>query len=332
MNAKTNFIGKIIPKGIDLSAMAPVFIILFLIIIYTIFAPYFLTLNNFLNILRQVSIIGVMAIGVTMVILLGEIDLSIGTVMAFSGMIVGGLSKGTYFDWPSFPVPLAMIISLAIGAIIGFGSGIACAKLKIPGFMATLSMQYICSGLMLMLTKARPIGGLPQSLTYWGSGYVFGFFPVIIIIFLVVVFIGLFLLKFTVYGRNLYAIGGNIESSRLSGINVVSNKTIAFVICSVLCSLAGILMDGRIGSAQVTAGDTLMMQPIAGAVLGGTSLMGGRGTIPGTVLGVLIMGILVNGLNLMGVGSDIQRVVTGVVLFGAVTFNIWSGSRQDSSR
>jgi ribose/xylose/arabinose/galactoside ABC-type transport system permease subunit len=310
--------------------MAPVFIILFLILIYSIFAPNFLSLNNFLNILRQVSIIGVMAIGVTAVILLGEIDLSIGTVMAFSGMIVGGLSKGTYFGWAPFPVPLAMIISLVTGAIVGFGSGIACAKLRIPGFMATLSMQYVCSGLMLMLTKARPIGGLPQSLTYWGSGYIFGFFPVIIIIFLIVVLIGFFLLRFTIFGRNLYAIGGNMESSRLSGINVVFNKTAAFVICSVLCALAGILMDGRIGSAQVTAGDTLMMQPIAGAVLGGTSLMGGRGTVLGTVLGVLIMGILVNGLNLMGVGSDIQRVVTGLVLFGAVTFNIWSSMKQSA--
>jgi ribose/xylose/arabinose/galactoside ABC-type transport system permease subunit len=314
----------------DLSSMAPVFIILFLILSYSVFAPNFLSLNNFLNILRQVSIIGVMAIGVTTVILLGEIDLSIGTVLAFSGMIVGGLSKGTYFGWDPLPVPLAMIVSLVIGAVIGFGSGIACAKLRIPGFMATLSMQYVCSGLMLMLTKARPIGGLPQSLTYWGSGYIFGFLPVIIIIFLIVVLIGFFLLRFTVFGRNLYAIGGNMESSRLSGINVVFNKTAAFIICSVLCALAGILMDGRIGSAQVTAGDTLMMQPIAGAVLGGTSLMGGRGTVLGTVLGVLIMGILVNGLNLMGVGSDIQRVVTGLVLFGAVTFNIWSSMKQSS--
>jgi ribose/xylose/arabinose/galactoside ABC-type transport system permease subunit len=314
----------------DLSSMAPVFIILFLILSYSVFAPNFLSLNNFLNILRQVSIIGVMAIGVTTVILLGEIDLSIGTVMAFSGMIVGGLSKGTYFGWAPFPVPLAMIISLVIGAVIGFWSGIACAKLRIPGFMATLSMQYVCSGLMLMLTKARPIGGLPQSLTYWGSGYIFGFFPVIIIIFLIVVLIGFFLLRFTIFGRNLYAIGGNMESSRLSGINVVFNKTAAFIICSILCALAGILMDGRIGSAQVTAGDTLMMQPIAGAVLGGTSLMGGRGTVLGTVLGVLIIGILVNGLNLMGVGSDIQRVVTGLVLFGAVTFNIWSSMKQGS--
>jgi ribose/xylose/arabinose/galactoside ABC-type transport system permease subunit len=194
--------------------------------------------------------------------------------------------------------------------------------------MATLSMQYVCSGLMLMLTKARPIGGLPRSLTYWGSGYIFGFFPVIIVIFLVVVLIGYFLLRHTIFGRNLYAIGGNMESSRLAGINVVSYKTTAFILCAVLCSLAGILMDGRIGSAQVTAGDTLQMQPIAGAVLGGTSLMGGRGTVPGTVLGVLSMGILVNGLNLMGVGSDIQRVVTGLVLFGAVTFNIASSSRQ----
>jgi ribose/xylose/arabinose/galactoside ABC-type transport system permease subunit len=123
-----------------------------------------------------------------------------------------------------------------------------------------------------------------------------------------------------------------MESSRLSGINVITSKTAAFVICSILCALAGILMDGRIGSAQVTSGDTLQMQPIAAAVLGGTSLMGGRGTVPGTVLGVLIIGILTNGLNLMGVGADIQRMVTGLVLFGAVTFTVWSASKKDNAR
>ena len=319
---------KIKGKKVNLETIAPVIFLVVLMIIYSLFANNFLTGNNLLNIVRQVAITGIMAIGVTLVILLGEIDLSIGTVMAFTGMIVAGLSTGEYFGWNAIPVPVAIIITLIIGALIGLGSGIACAKLKIPGFMATLAMQYICNGLMLMLTDAKPIGSLPNALKMWGSGYVFGTIPIIIIVFLVVFVIGLLLLKFTVFGRNLYAIGGNAESSRMAGINVVRNKTIAFILCATLCALAGILMDGRIGSAQVTSGDALQMQPIAGAVLGGTSLMGGRGTMVGTLLGVLIMGVLVNGLNLMGAGGDVQKLVTGIVLFAAVAFNIWVTSRK----
>ncbi len=323
---------KLGSKHVDLSAVAPVFILLFLIVIYSIFANNFLSADNFLNILRQISITGIMAIGVTLVILVGEIDLSIGTVMAFCGMIVAGLSTGAYFGWEPLPVELSILITIGIGALIGLGSGFACARLGIPGFMATLAMQYVCAGLMLMLTGAKPIGGLPKNLTYLGSGYIFGAVPFIIIIFVIVFVIGMLLLKFTVFGRNLYAIGGNIESARLSGINVVLNKTAAFMICSILCALAGVLMDGRIGSAQVTSGDTLQMQPIAGAVLGGASLMGGKGTVLGTLLGVMIMGVLVNGLNLMGAGSDIQRLTTGIVLFLAVAFNIWSGKRRGEAR
>ena len=316
-----------IKKKIDITTLAPILFLLLLVVIYSIFAKNFLSGPNILNILRQVSITGIMAIGVTLVILLGEIDLSIGTVMAFCGMMAGGLSTGKYFGLPALPVGVAILITLLIGAVIGLISGIACAKLRIPGFMATLAMEYVCSGLMLMITKAKPISSLPSSLVYWGSGYLFGI-PVIIYVFIFVFVLAALLLKYSIFGRNLYAIGGSLEASRMSGINVIRNKVLAFVICSVLCALAGILMDGRIGSAQVTAGDSLQMTPIAAAVLGGTSLAGGKGTMAGTFLGVLIMGVLVNGLNLMGVGSDVQKLVTGIVLFIAVTFNIWSSKKS----
>lgn len=318
---------KTILKRVDVAKAAPVFFLLVLVAFYSLFAQNFVTGANMLNVLRQVSITGIMAIGVTLVILLGEIDLSIGTVLAFSGMIVGGLSCGKYFGLEPMPVTVAIIITLVLGALIGLVSGLACVKLKIPGFMGTLAMQYICSGLMLMITKAKPISGLPKSLTFWGSGYVINI-PVIIFVFLAVFIIGLNLLRHSVFGRNLYAIGGSLEASRMAGINVVKNKVLAFVTCSTLCSLAGILMVGRIGSAQVTAGDALQMQPIAAAVLGGASLAGGKGTMVGTLLGVLIMGVLVNGLNLMGVGSDAQKLITGVVLFVAVAFNIWSSKNS----
>jgi ribose/xylose/arabinose/galactoside ABC-type transport system permease subunit len=305
-------------KKFDVSTWAPVIFLLVLVCFYSIFANNFLSVNNFVNIFRQVSITGTMAIGVTLVILLGEIDLSIASVMAFSGMIAAGLSLGKYFG---------IIITLIVGTLIGLLSGFANAKLRIPGFMATLSMMYICDGLMLMLTGAAPIFGLSQELVYLGSGYIFGVIPMIIVVFLIMFVFGLVLLKFTIFGRNLYAIGGNAEASRMAGINVVRNKILAFVISAALSSLAGVLMVGRIGSGQVTAGEGLQMQPIAAAVLGGASLLGGKGTMIGTLLGVLIMGVLVNGLNIMGAGSEIQKLTTGLILFLAVAFNIWTSKR-----
>jgi ribose/xylose/arabinose/galactoside ABC-type transport system permease subunit len=225
------------------------------------------------------------------------------------------------------PVWLCIIITLIVGTLVGLLSGFANAKLRIPGFMATLSMMYICDGLMLMLTGAAPIFGLSQELVYLGSGYIFGVIPMIIVVFLIMFVFGLVLLKFTIFGRNLYAIGGNAEASRMAGINVVRNKILAFVISAALSSLAGVLMVGRIGSGQVTAGEGLQMQPIAAAVLGGASLLGGKGTMIGTLLGVLIMGVLVNGLNIMGAGSEIQKLTTGLILFLAVAFNIWTSKR-----
>lgn len=314
-------------KKFDIATFAPVFFLLLLLLFYSIFAKNFFSVGNFVNILRQVSVTGTMAVGVTLVILLGEIDLSIATVMAFSGMIVSGLSLGQFFGLPPLPVGVCIIIAIMVGVAIGALSGLANAKLGIPGFMATLSMMYICEGLMLMLTGAAPIFGLPQALVFWGSGYIFGTIPVIIVVFLAVFLLGLILLKFSVFGRNLYAIGGNAEAARMAGIHIVKNKVMSFVISAALSALAGVLMVGRIGSGQVTAGEGLQMQPIAAAVLGGASLLGGKGNMLGTLLGVLIMGVLVNGLNIMGAGSEIQKLTTGLVLFAAVAFNIWSAKR-----
>jgi len=313
---------------IDIAVIAPVAFLLVLFLFYSFFATNFFSGRNFLNILRQVSITGTMAVGVTLVILLGEIDLSIATVMAFSGMIVSGLSLGQFWGLPPLPVGICILITLLVGVAVGYLSGVANAKLGIPGFMATLSMMYICEGLMLLLTGGYPIFGLPSALTYWGSGYIFGVIPIIIIVFALVFVIGFVLLKFTVYGRNVYAIGGNPEASRLAGINVSKNKIMSFIICAVLSSLAGVLMVGRIGSGQITAGEGLQMQPIAAAVLGGASLLGGKGNMLGTLLGVLIMGVLVNGLNIMGAGSEIQKLTTGIVLFAAVALNIWSAKKS----
>lgn len=200
-------------KKIDIATLGPVMFLALLIIVYAIFANNFFTVTNMVNIIRQISITGTMAVGVTMVILLGEIDLSMAIVMAFSGMMYGGLSKGMYLGLPELPVGVCMIIVIILGALIGLISGFANAKLGIPGFMATLAMQYACEGVMLTLTDAAPIFGLRETATYWGSGYLFGTIPMIIVIFAVIFVIGVILLKCTVFGRNLYAIGGNAEAA-----------------------------------------------------------------------------------------------------------------------
>ena len=312
---------------LDPSTIAPIIFLATLMLVYTITTEMFFTGTNFMNILRQASITGIMAVGVTMVILLGQIDLSIATVMAFSGMISSGLSIGMYFGLPPLPVEVCILVSLTIGALIGFISGIAVAKLAIPGFMATLAMMFIVDGLMLMLTNAQPIFGLSDRMMFLGSARVFDI-PVIIFVFLFVLIIGILVLKYSVFGRNLYAIGGNKETARISGINVTYNVVAAFMVCSILASLAGVLMVGRIGSGQVTAGQGLQLPPIAAAVLGGASLLGGKGTLIGTLLGVLTMGVLVNGLNLLGQGSAVQWMVTGLVLFLAVAFNMIMSRRS----
>ena len=311
---------------IDISTIAPVIFLLTLMVIYTFATKNFFTSTNFINILRQVSITGVMAIGVTLVILLGEIDLSIATMMAFSGMLVSGLSTGLYFGLPPLPVAVCILITLVVCAFFGCISGFANAKLGLPGFMASLAMMFIIDGIMLMLTDARPIFGLSDEMMFLGGGRVFNI-PMIIIVFIIVLIIGIIVLRHTVYGRNLYAIGGNKETARISGINVTRNVILTFMVCSTLAALAGVLMVGRIGSGQVTAGDGLQLQPIAASVLGGASLMGGKGTLVGTLLGVLTMGVLVNGLNLLGQGSAVQWLTTGVVLFLAVAFNMFTSRR-----
>lgn len=309
-------------RRIDIVAAAPVLFLLVLVVFYSVTTNNFFSMINLVNIGRQISITGIMAIGVTFVILLGEIDLSLAAVLSFTGMIVAGLSLGKYFGMNAMPVWLCIIITLFVGVILGFVAGFANSKLRIPGFMATLAIMYMTKGLMLMLTDAQPLFGLPKKLTYWGSGYLFESIPVIIVVFLAVFAAASIVLKHTVFGRNIYAIGGNAVAARMSGINVVRTKIIAFIICSTLAALAGILMVGRIGSGQVTAGEGLDMQPIAAAVLGGTSLMGGKGSVWGTLLGVLIMGVLVNGLNMLGAGTEVQSLATGFVLFAAVAFNM----------
>lgn len=313
-------------RQLDMTTIGPLIGLFLIIIVFSILAESFLSVANILNILRQSAIIGIMAIGVTFVIITAEIDLSIASIMTFSGLVAGALSTGGFGLGVALPVWLAIICTLFIGAMVGAVSGFANAKLKIPTFMATLSMMFIVDGISLWFSGAQPLYGISDRLQWFGSGKVFGI-PSIVLVFAVIFVISHIILSRTVFGRNVYAIGGNEEAAKMSGINVAKYKVLVLTISGILAALAGILMLGRIGSAQVTAGVGLQLPPIAAVILGGTSLFGGVGSMWRTLVGVLLMGVLVNGLNLLGVGSAGQNLATGIVLFVAVAANVMGSSK-----
>ena len=297
----------------SLQKLGPVIGLLLIVVIISIMSPSFLTMNNLLNVLRQVSINALIAFGMTFVILTGGIDLSVGSILALTGAVTAGMMSG------GLDPILAMILGVLLGVLLGAINGLIIAKGKVAPFIATLATMTIFRGLTLVYTEGRPISGLGDSMAFQmlGKGYFFGIpFPVITmaISFAVLYFI----LKKTTFGRRVYAVGGNEEASRLSGINVDRIKIYVYSLAGGLTAIAALILTSRLNSAQPTAGNMFELDAIAAVVLGGTSLTGGRGWIVGTLVGALIIGVLNNGLNLIGVSSFFQQVVKGAVILIAV--------------
>ncbi|MFN2340503.1 MAG: ABC transporter permease [Halanaerobium sp.] len=283
-----------------------------LVIILSFLSPYFLTVPNLLNIVRQVSIIAIVSFGMTMVILTGGIDLSVGSMLAFAGAISAGMIVNTGLN-----VYLAILIGLAAGTALGLFNGIAVAKAKLPAFIVTLAMMTVARGFTLIYTNGRPISGFNEGFRFFGAGYV-GIIPVPVIImflFLIVIYI---LLKKTPLGRYIYAIGGNEKATKLSGINTDKIKIAVYGLNGFLAAVSGIILTSRLNSAQPMAGEGYELDAIAAVVLGGTSLSGGKGTVIGTIVGALIIAVLNNGLNLLNVSSFYQLVAKGAVILLAV--------------
>jgi ribose transport system permease protein len=273
----------------------------------------FLTVNNLLNVLRQVSINALIAFGMTFVILTGGIDLSVGSMLALSSAMVAQLiAKGVDF------VP-ALLIGVIGGAIMGAFNGLMITKGKVAPFIATLASLTIFRGFTLVFTNGSPITGMNNDLSFqmFGKGYLFGI-PIPVVTMLVVFAILLFVLRKTVFGRQTYAIGGNEEASILAGIKVDRVKVVIYSISGALSALAGIILISRLNSADPNAGASYELDAIAAVVLGGTSLSGGKGSILGTLIGALIIGVLNNGLNLLNVSPFYQLVVKGFVILLAV--------------
>jgi ribose transport system permease protein len=298
----------------DIKKLGPLIGFFLLCIVLSVLSDSFLTVDNWLNILRQVSINALIAFGMTFVILTGGIDLSVGSVLALSSAITAGMmASGTNGV-------TAIIIGLLAGLFMGAINGIVITKGRVAPFIATLATMTMFRGLTLVYTDGRPITGFATDdilFQMMGRGYFLGI-PVPVV-FMIVVYAALyFVLKKTTFGRHTYAIGGNEEASRLSGIRVDRLKVWIYSLTGGLSALAGIILTSRLNSAQPTAGTAYELDAIAAVVLGGTSLSGGRGWIFGTLVGALIIGILNNGLNLLNVSSFYQQVIKGLVILLAV--------------
>ena len=284
---------------------------LVLMAVLSVLSPAFLAVSNLFNVAQQVSINAIMAAGMTFVILTAGIDLSVGSVLALSGAVMAGLlSTGK-------PVLLGILGGLAVGGLLGLINGIVITRGKVQPFIATLAMLTIARGLTLVYTDGRPITGLPEAFVWLGAGDV-GRVPVPVIIMALVFGAAYVILTQTPLGRYVYAIGGNEEAARLSGVNVLFVKTLVYATSGLLSAVSAIVITGRLNSAQPTAGAGYELDAIAAVVLGGTTLAGGEGSVLGTLLGAFIIGVLNNGLNLLNVSSFYQQVVKGVVILLAV--------------
>ena len=278
-------------------------------------SPHFLTVSNLLNVAQQTAINAIIAVGMTFVIISAGIDLSVGSIVALSGVVLGSALQN------NIPLPIALLIALGVGTLCGALNGALITLGGLPPFISTLGMMSVARGAALMFTEGRPVSGFGESFRFLATGELLSI-PTPIIIMLAVYLLAHFTLTRTKLGRYAYAIGGNEQAALLSGVNTRLYKTIVYSLCGMLSGLAAIILTARLNSAQPIAGINYELDAIAAAVIGGTSLMGGEGTLVGTLIGALIMGVLRNGLNLLGVSSFLQQIVIGFVIIVAVLLDM----------
>jgi ribose transport system permease protein len=281
--------------------------------ILAILSPDFLTLSNLMNVLNQVSLNGLVAVGMTFVILTGGIDLSVGSILALTGVLLAAMLKGGAPDF------LAILAALALGTVFGLANGAAVARFRLQPFIATMAFMTIFRGATFVFTQGKPITGLGDEGLFAGIGRgdIAGI-PWSGLLLLACLGAAVFVLSRTVYGKSVYAVGGNAEAARLSGLAVRTTQASVYAISGFFAALAGVVLTSRLDSAQPLAGQSYELDAIAAVVLGGTSLSGGRGLMIGTLVGALIIGVLNNGLNLLEVSSFYQQIVKGAVILLAV--------------
>ncbi|MBY5947724.1 ABC transporter permease [Photobacterium rosenbergii] len=303
-------------------------------IVMSFLSPVFLTVGNMLNVMTQMASIGLLALGVTIIIITRGIDLSSGSVLALAAVVSASMAQS--MDWamrmypnmPEMPILVPIIAALAVGAACGLISGALIAYTGIPPFIATLGMMIIARGAALLYSDGRPVSSLIDSYQWIGQGNIAGI-PVPVIIFVVMAIVSYILLNYTRFGKYAYAIGGNETAAYVSGINVKKYKILVYAYAGLLAGIAALILAGRINSGQPGLGVMYELDAIAAATVGGVSHAGGIGTIQGTIIGTMIMGVLQNGLDLLNISAYWQQVVKGLVIVVAVVFDM---KRQKKSK
>lgn len=299
------------------------FILVIEFLIFSLASKSFLTLGNILSVGRQMSFTGIAAIGMTLVMLTGGIDISVGSMLAMAGVLCAKLSADV-----GLPLWIAVVITLLIGALFGLINGAAVTRLHIPALIATLATQTILKGIAYLLTNAVPVKNLSATYKFLGQGYIFGVIPVPLIITVALYVLAWWYLDKTYLGRRVYLSGGNEEAARLSGINTKWTITGTYVFSGVFAAIAGVLMAARLGSGQPSVGSGFEMDVITATVLGGISVNGGKGKVVNVFVGACIMGVLANGMTMLNINQYLQWIINGLVLLFAVTM---SNLRNSSS-
>ena len=292
----------------------------------TIAEPRFLSVNNLFNVLRQTSVNGILAIGMTFVILTRGIDLSVGSVLAFAGVVAASVAQVPIQGEP-MPWYLAVLAGMAAGAALGLVNGVLVARFAVPAFVATLGMLSTARGMTFIYADGQPISRLDPQFLELGRGLVMGI-PVPIILFAIVFALAWFTLNRSTFGRHVYAVGGNERAAITSGISAWKVKLAVYVISGLCAGIAGVILTARTTAGLPQAGVTYELDAIAAVVIGGTSLAGGVGTVMGTLFGALIIGVINNGLDLLGVSSYYQQVIKGIIIVGAVLLDMSRRARE----
>jgi ribose transport system permease protein len=302
-----------------------VFVVVGLIIVLTLLTDKFFSLSNLMNVLRQISMIAIIAVGAFYTMVGGGIDISLGSIVGFTGIMFAMAVTNWMIPWP-----IALIITLLIGCACGLINGLVVSRVGVPPFIVTLGMMEIARGVTYVITNAYPITLTDEAVKMIGRGYILTYIPVPVVIMLLVYIIAHFISQRTKFGRFVYAIGGNQEAAYLSGIKVKRVMTLTFVISSGLAALSGIILASRLASGQPNGAIGWEFEAITGAVIGGVSINGGKGKIFGVLFGAIVIGLLTNGMTLMDVSSFWQKIIKGLVLVAAVSFDVLKTRRATS--
>lgn len=298
--------------------------LLVMIVFFSCFTKSFFTLRNFTNVARQISTVGICAVGMTMVILTGGIDLSVGSVIGLTSAIAAVMMRN------ECPIILAVLAALAIGVLVGAFNATCVNYLLIPPMITTLATMISLRGVVYLITGGMPIYGIPEQFKVLGQGAI-GIFPISTIIMILAFVFGYIVLERTSFGRHIYGIGGNVETARLSGVNVKRELYKMYMLVGLLGALAGLILTSRINSGQPGSGDGYEMDIITAVVLGGVSVSGGEGKLSKVIIGVIFMGVLANGMMMMNINEYWQRVVKGLVLLVAVAVDIRAKNKMKAA-